>query len=120
MNDILNRLREWGCDIDGAMERFINDEELYVSCLDSVLSDENFEKLGEALKACNVDLAFECAHTLKGVLGNMGLTPLYDVVVKIVEPLRNGQSNGLTSDYNQLVAAKQQLEEIVGRGKDCQ
>ncbi|MDY6296345.1 MAG: Hpt domain-containing protein, partial [Schwartzia succinivorans] len=34
--------------------------------------------------------AFRHAHTLKGLTANMGLTPLYDLVVKIVEPLREG------------------------------
>ena len=35
--------------------------------------------------------AFEAAHTLKGVAGNLGLKPLYDAVCHIVEPLRRGE-----------------------------
>ena len=42
--------------------------------------------------------AFEAAHTLKGVTGNMGLTPLYDAVCTIVEPLRTGRTGGLHKD----------------------
>lgn len=53
--------------------------------------DQNFELLPEALRAGEMGRAFECAHTLKGMLANMGLIPLYDIVVRIVEPLRAGE-----------------------------
>ena len=43
--------------------------------------------------------AFEAAHTLKGVTGNMGLTPLYDAVCTIVEPLRTGEDR---EDYTKM------------------
>ena len=53
--------------------------------------DPAFAGLGEALAAKDVDTAFRHAHTLKGLIANMGLTPLYDLAVQIVEPLRAGQ-----------------------------
>ena len=43
--------------------------------------------------------AFEAAHTLKGVTGNMGLTPLYDAVCTIVEPLRTREDR---EDYTKM------------------
>ncbi|MBR2100374.1 MAG: Hpt domain-containing protein [Eubacterium sp.] len=36
-----------------------------------------------ALKNNNLDEGFEIAHSLKGVLGNLSLTPLYDIMVEI-------------------------------------
>ena len=29
MCEVLEKLRAWGCDLDGALERFLGDEELY-------------------------------------------------------------------------------------------
>ena len=78
MSEFLDRLKNWGCDVDGAMERMLNDEEFYMECLQQTADDAEFEKLGEVLARRDVQASFDAAHTLKGVLANMGLTPLYD------------------------------------------
>ena len=40
--------------------------------------------------------AFEAAHALKGVLGNLALTPIYDPVSEMTELLR---ARNTTADY---------------------
>ena len=97
MEELFDSLKNWGCDVDGALARFIGDRELYRSCLHTAAGDQNFELLPEALRAGEMGRAFECAHTLKGMLANMGLIPLYDIVVRIVEPLRAGEDHRQTS-----------------------
>lgn len=113
MGEVIAELKNWGCDVNGALERFLGDEELYVSCLQTVIQDPAYEKLGEALKAQNIKDAFEYSHTLKGVLANMGLTPIYDIDVRIVEPLRAGNSENLMSVYEELLAANARLKSII-------
>lgn len=113
---LLEELRNWGCDIDGALERFVGDEELYKTCLYTVLDDKSFGGLGEALEAGQVREAFDYAHTLKGVLANMGLTPMYDITVRIVEPLRTGDTEGLPALYEELLQAKSVLAAMVTHG----
>lgn len=39
MNKLYGELRGWGCDVDGALERVINDDELYLACLQSIAHD---------------------------------------------------------------------------------
>ena len=52
----------------------------------------------------DADAAFRHAHTLKGLTANMGLTPLHDLVVRIVEPLRGGlYSDELLEIYNTMM-----------------
>ena len=105
MNALLDELRTMGCDIDGAMGRFLNKEDFYARCYKKFLDDPSFAALGEALKAKKSDEAFHHAHTLKGVIANMGLTPLFDIVVQIVEPLRHGScGDDLMPLYEQLMA----------------
>jgi HPt (histidine-containing phosphotransfer) domain-containing protein len=79
-----------------------------------MIADENFEMLGEAVKENDVTKAFEAAHSLKGTLGNMGLTPMYEIIIQIVEPLRDGNIDGiaekhqlLMEKYKELVAIKE-------------
>ena len=78
----------YGGDYGATMSRFVNREDMYLRFLDMLFQDENMQKLGDALRAEDLKAAFEAAHTLKGVVGNMGLTPLFSAVCTIVEPLR--------------------------------
>ncbi|MBC8531733.1 Hpt domain-containing protein [Gehongia tenuis] len=79
---------DYGADYSVTMERFMGNEGMYFKFLNMLLEDQSLKNLGAALAASDYQGAFEAAHTLKGVAGNMGLTPLYNVVCEIVEPLR--------------------------------
>lgn len=103
MNILCKKLEETGCDIAGAMKRFLEDEDLYCSCLKEVLTDENFNILKEGIAKKDMEVAFQAAHTLKGVLGNMGLTPLYNIVIKMVEILRSNRWDNVPMLYDDLM-----------------
>ena len=62
MCEVLEKLRAWGCDLDGALERFLGDEELYKSCLPMVAEDEAFDGLKEALAEVYEELSREREH----------------------------------------------------------
>lgn len=87
-------LETYGADYEATLERFMGNEKLYLKILDMLFQDENLHKLGEALNSGRLADAFEAAHTLKGVAGNLGLTPLYNAVCVLVEPLRAGEQRG--------------------------
>lgn len=114
MKTIFQTLEEWGCDVDGALDRFLEDEELYMTCLKTVISDTAFEKLGMALDEKKVSEAFDYAHTLKGVFANLGLTPMFTIVENIVEPLRGGSAENLQGVYEELLASNEHLKSILG------
>lgn len=109
---VFEKLENWGCDVTGAMERFLEDEELYLTCLQAVTEDSNFETLGEALREKNTEQAFNSSHTLKGVLLNMGLSPMFLLAEQIVEPLRKGTIENLMDSYEELLKAREYLKEI--------
>ncbi len=113
MDKRIEMLRDWGCDINGAMERMLGDEKFYIDCLQAIPSDRNFTDLTEALVNQNTKLAFNSAHTLKGVLINLGLTPMYQKAVEIVEPLRNGESKGLLQKNTELLQMRDELAVIL-------
>lgn len=112
-DQIIERLIRWGCDVPGALPRFIGDRDFYCRMLALVPGEENFEKLGAALAAEDVKGSFEAAHTLKGVLGNMGLTPLYEEACAIVEPLRAGKLDGTRAHYELLMRKKEEFEKLI-------
>ncbi len=89
----------YGADYNFTMARFMGKEAMYLKFLDMLFKDDNLEKLGTALEQQDYEAAFAAAHTLKGVVGNMGLTPLFNAVCAIVESLRKRE---VPEDYNVL------------------
>lgn len=114
MENIFRKLEEWGCDTEGALKRFLNDKELYITCLRTVVTDSNFAKLGMALRTHEAEQAFDYAHTLKGVFANLGLIPMLVITETIVEPLRGGAFVVLEEPYGKLLNANEQLKDILG------
>ena len=110
---ILRELTEWGCDVPGTMRRFLNDSDFYCRLLRSVPQESSFEELGKALEAGDVRTAFELAHSLKGVLGNMGISPMYQECCAIVEPLRAGSAEGVREHYQTLLGQRERLSAIL-------
>lgn len=92
---LMNRLTQYGADIDGILERFMGDTELYQSCFRQFVEDDSFAQLRRAVEAADSKRAFEAAHTLKGTAGNMGLTPIYQLLCETVEELRAGRYDGI-------------------------
>ncbi len=100
MSQLMDKLATYGVDIAETMERFVEDEDLYAECLTSFLEDEAFDALKAALDTPDYRMAFEHAHTLKGIAGNMGLTPLFHEICGMVEDLRANKYDDLGSHYD--------------------
>ncbi|MEG2199653.1 MAG: Hpt domain-containing protein [Anaerovorax sp.] len=112
MTEMIEKLKEYGGDVTGIKDRFLNDMDLYKKCLVVFLEDPSFEKLSEALLETDYAKAFEYAHTLKGVAGNMGLTPIYQVICNMVEALRKNEYSGLQDDYQELMYQLEKVREL--------
>ena len=104
MREFQECFEEYGANYQATMGRFMGNEALYLRLLDMLFEDDSLQRLGDALDADDKNGAFEAAHTLKGVVGNLGLTPLYHALEKIVAPLRVGEKR---SDYRALYQAIQ-------------
>lgn len=107
---IIDSLIQWGCDIPGAMERFLNDKGFYCTNLHSVPEETAFADLGSAIDKKDTTAAFAKAHELKGVLANLGLTPMYQTCCQIVEPLRAGKMTDVPENYQKLMSELDELK----------
>ncbi len=85
---LLKKLKEYGADMAGITDRFVGDSAFYESCFRQFLADDSFAALKTALAASDYPQAFTAAHALKGLCGNMGVTPCYQAVCALVEALR--------------------------------
>ena len=95
----IDTLKELGANTEEGLGRCLNNEAFYLKLVGMALQDANFAKLRTEIEAGNMDAAFECAHALKGMLGNVSLTNLVNPVVEITESLRAHQD----ADYAALL-----------------
>ena len=82
------RLTAAGIDVDGALERFMNNEALLERFLRKFPADPNYETLTAAFAAGDWEEALTASHTLKGMCGNLSLTALFSLLSRQVELLQ--------------------------------
>ena len=107
MFDELNAL---GADLNSALARFMGNAQLLEMILKK--TPESIEKNGdvvEQIDAGNIDAAILKAHTLKGNMGNLSITPLYEAYTEITELLRAGK----TAEAREKTLAIQPLQKQV-------
>lgn len=85
----LDDLVAYGANVDEGLARCMGNEEFYLRMVDTVKKEDGFDKLRDAIGANDLKAAFEAAHALKGVLGNLSLTPLFEPMNEITELLRS-------------------------------
>ena len=103
----IEKLQTFGADTEDGLARCMKNEALYLRLVGTVPGEQNFEKLKLAVEEGDLDKAFDAAHALKGVLGNLSLTPLYDKIVEITELLRARTE----MDYGPMIAELMALRE---------
>ena len=99
----IEELRKLGADVETGLSRCVGKEDLYIKLVNMGLGDAKFEELGTALEAEDLDKAFELCHALKGVIGNLALTPLFDVLSAMTEKLRSRQSADYQAMYSDIL-----------------
>lgn len=102
----LDSLRAYGANVDEGMGRCFNKEDFYLRLVGMGLADANFERLADAVAAKDAAAAFDAAHALKGAIGNLSLTPLYEPICALTEQLRGKTEMGDVSEiYGRIVSA---------------
>lgn len=84
----IDELRELGVDIDEALNRFMGNSALYEKMLNKLTAAVKDVQVLPFFEAGDNKTALENAHALKGVTGNLSVTPLYKAYTEIVDELR--------------------------------
>ena len=98
----LEQLRTFGCNVDEGLARCMNNEAFYIMLVNKLLSSTDLSKLENALNENDLETAFKEAHSLKGVCGNLSLTPLFNVLSEMVEHLRVKETMDYGPSFNKL------------------
>jgi HPt (histidine-containing phosphotransfer) domain-containing protein len=108
----LENLRNYGAAVDEGLKRCLDDEDFYLELVRSTVADDRISELEQCLADKDLDKAFEVAHALKGMYGNISITPIYEPLSRITELLRERTD----TDYSGLLAEarlqKQKLDKM--------
>ena len=111
----IDDLVAFGANTSEGMKRCLNKEDYYLRMVKKVPADSNFQKLFDAINTGDLNAAFEASHALKGVVGNLALSPLFTPVSELTELLRARKQ----ADYSALVEAirkgRDELEQICSK-----
>ena len=84
----IEKLNDFGANTAEGLGRCYGNEALYLRLVNMIPGEANFDKLRDSLTAGDLESAFEAAHALKGVLGNLSLTPMFEKCSELTELLR--------------------------------
>ena len=108
----LDALRAMGVNVDEGLGRCMNNEDFYLRLVGMAAADDGFDRLAKQIEEGSLDGAFETAHALKGVLGNLFLTPLYEPVSEVTELLRARQQADYAPMIAQILERRDQLKAL--------
>lgn len=100
---MIEELKGLGVNADEGIARFMNNAALYEKMVKRFVDSAEKTKVLEFLESGDLETAKANAHNLKGVTGNLSLTPLYLGYSEIMTLLRN----------NDIEQARQKLGEIL-------
>lgn len=108
----IQTLKTYGANTEEGLTRCFGNEALYLRLVSTIPDEKHFDNLDRALKANDLAEAFEAAHALKGVLGNLSLTPLYEPMSEITELLRTKTEMDYGTLYNRILQKKEELKSL--------
>lgn len=105
----LEGLKNFGANTDEGLGRCMGNEALYIRLIGMLAGEANFDKLKEAVDAGDLKAAFEAAHALKGVLGNLSLTPIYEPANELTELLRAEKEADYSAYVSEILEKRDEL-----------
>lgn len=105
-------LTDYGANVEEGLRRCLNNEAFYLRLVGIAAADEGFDRLAKQVESNDLDAAFDTAHALKGVLGNLFLTPVYEPVSEITELLRAKTEMDYSGLIGQILEQRDRLKAI--------
>lgn len=88
----IEKLKDYGANVEEGLSRCLGNEDFYIRLVNLALADGGFDRLSEAVKSADMTASFEAAHALKGMLGNLALTPMFAPASEMTELLRSREA----------------------------
>ena len=114
--DLIEALKGLGANVEEGLDRVMGDRDLYGMMLGMFLgSAEELSISPEDFDAGDLDGLIKKVHTLKGITGNLALTPLFDGYTEILGLLRAGRAGEGKAGYTKLLPVQTAMVECIRR-----
>ena len=111
--EMIRKLTDYGVDMNTTLDRFLDDKEFYIECIEAFLEETTFDDLENAIEEKDYTQAFAHAHNLKGVLSNLGLKPILEPTSILVEKLRDQEYDDVASDLSKILNERDKFLSLV-------
>ena len=108
----VEKLKNYGANVEEGLERCMNNEAFYLRMVDMAIGNDGFDKLAAAVEKGEVPQIFEAAHALKGMLGHLALTPLFQQASEITELARAGTDADYAALHSKLKEEQKKLQAL--------
>lgn len=106
---LFEELKGLGVDVDGGLKRINGNEKLYTKLLGSFTKSINTYHVGADFDGTDYNETIEKAHAIKGVSGNLSITPIYEAYTKIVDLLRAGKPEEARPILEQVLPIQEEI-----------
>lgn len=113
---LFEELKELGVDVNEGLERVMDDEPLYETMLGMFIERVNSDPIKiEDFDAESLDDLIGRVHTLKGLTGNLAMTPLFDGYMQVLDLLRMNHAGKALAEYERILPAQTAIIECISR-----
>lgn len=112
---MMEELKALGVDTDEGVTRFVNNAALYEKMVKRFVDSAESTKVAEFLESGDLETAKANAHSLKGVTGNLSLTPLFAGYSEIMTLLRSDEIAQAKQKLTELLPVQEQIVACIKR-----
>lgn len=116
--NLMENLRALGVNVDEGMDRVMGDASLYEMMLGMFVGSvrDNPISAGD-FDGADLEELIKRVHTLKGMTGNLSLTPLFNGYNQALVLLRAGDAAGAKAEFERLLPVQGQILDCIGQSQ---
>ncbi len=113
--NLLEELKALGVNVDEGLERLAGNEALYKRLLGTFIKTINTYGVEPDFDRNDYSEIIEKTHAIKGITGNLSLTPLYEAYTRIVDLLRAGNPEQAQMVLEQILPIQKEIIDCIER-----
>lgn len=113
---LFEELKELGVNVEEGLERVMDDAPLYETMLGMFIDKVNDNQIAmEDFEAEDLDVLISRVHILKGLTGNLAMTPLFTGYLQMLDLLRTGRPREAAKEYERILPVQVTIIECINR-----
>ncbi len=113
---LFEELKDLGVDVEEGLERVVDDEPLYEMMLGMYIDKVNSNPIAmEDFDADSLDTLISRVHMLKGLTGNLAMTPLFAGYLQMLDLLRTARPKEAAEEYERILPIQTAIIDCIKR-----